>query len=374
MRVAGRTLSLLLVVVLVAGCSLDWLGLEPESTPASPEMASYLAALREMGLERYIGIEPVHERELGNLGWVQYDYDRADCRCIDGGPFHVLARQGAEVEGESTPYTLFWMSGGGACWPGQDACTARATLSQSLTFGLGSRVQTNPVRDWNMISVPYCDGSVHMGNSDADYDDDNVVDHYHHGLKTTSAAVALMKELFPDSTKILIGGCSAGGYGTILAAPVIRLQFPDAQLYVWNENGPGLYNPDRPETLQLILDTWNLEPHLPDDCPHCREQLINIYGWLLARDPALKVGLYSSYGDAVIGGDYLEMTPRAYQGLLLTTTGRLRDEFPNSFKRYLVEGKSHCVEDYGYDVEGLTIHAWIEAMVTDDQAWRDVLE
>jgi hypothetical protein len=365
MRVAGRTLSLLLVVVLVAGCSLDWLGLEPESTPVSPAMESYLATLREIGLDRYIGIEPVYEWELGNSGWVQYGYDEADCRCIDGGPFHVLARPGAEVEGESSPYTLFWMSGGGACWPGQDACATRATLSQSMTFGLGSQTQANPVRDWNMISVPYCDGSLHAGDNDADYDKDDVVDHYHHGLKTTSAAVTLMKELFPQSTKILIAGCGAGGYGTIVATPLIRLRFPTAQLYIWNENGPGFYLPRQREYVQPIVEAWKLDAYLPEDCPECRTEPVNLYTWLLTRDSGLKLGLFSTYEDTAAEERFLE------------ATRRLENASEDNFKYYLAWsdstwGDSACVDDYSRAAECIPIHDWIKAMVTDSAKWDNV--
>ncbi|MFN2227621.1 MAG: pectin acetylesterase-family hydrolase [Anaerolineae bacterium] len=381
MKGTGRIAPLLLIMVLSAACQVPGFG--PQPTPTSSAMDAYLAALRDMGLERYIDIEPAHDYALGRGDWARYDYDQADVRCIDGGPFHVLARPAGDSE-----YTLLWLSGGGACWPGQDACTMRAELGRSLLFGLAYQnmvegtptpgvptpVPANPLSAWNIISVPYCDGSVHLGDNDADYDGDGEADHYHQGLKTTSAAVALMKELFPDSQKILIAGCGAGGYGTILAAPVIRLQFPGARLYVWNESGPGLYNPDEADTRQKILDTWNLDAHLPGDCPHCREQILNVYGWLLARDPDLYVGLYSSYEDAVVS-DYLGMSGYAFEGLLLTATDRLRDEFPDRFKRYLVRGDSHCVADYTHTIDGVSIRAWIAAMVDDDvDDWPDLRE
>jgi hypothetical protein len=184
----------------------------------------------------------------------------------------------------------------------------------------------------------------------------------------------LMKDLFPQSKKILIAGCSAGGYGTLLATPVIRRQFPEAQLYVVNQGGPGLYNPDRSSNLQLILDTWNLNPYLPADCPQCREQLINLYPWLLARDPNVKIGLFSSYQDSVIGQNFLEMTPQAFQDLLLSTTDKIHAEFPDTFKRYFIKGSEHCVTDYFYSVNAISVRDWIEDLVTDSPEWQDVLE
>ncbi len=54
---------------------------------------------------------------------------------------------------------------------GQDNCVQVLRLPSLLSeYGLTSRDPQNPVRDWNFIYVPYCDGSVHMGDNEADYD------------------------------------------------------------------------------------------------------------------------------------------------------------------------------------------------------------
>jgi hypothetical protein len=156
--------------------------------------------------------------------------------------------------------------------------------------------------------------------------------------------------------------------------PVVRLQFPDAKLYVVNEGGPGLYNPARQDTFELIMNTWNLEPYLPADCPACRQQLINLYPWLLARDPNVKIGLFSSYQDSVIGQAFLEMTPQAFRNLLLTTTDEIHAAFPDTFKRFFIKGTAHCVPDYFYSVDGVSVRDWIEDLVTDSPEWQDVLE
>jgi hypothetical protein len=401
MRITSRLLLLLLVMILPAACTLGGPG--PEPTPTSAALESYLATLRGMGLDRYVDdehLEPLGQQALDDSGWVRYDYDPEHLRCIDGGPFHLLARAGKEPEPseaatpaeggtpgatpttgptatpatEATP-SLLWMSDGGACWPGHQDCAREASLAQTMNFGLGAAVPGNPLRDWNVISVPSCDGSLYLGDNEADYDGDGAVDHTHWGLRAISAAVALLEAEFPDSTEIMIAGRGAGGYGTLLATPLVRLRFPSAQIYVWNESGPGLLDPDDPDTWQLILDTWNLTPQLPADCPHCQEQLVNLYRWMLARDSGLRVGLYSSYQDADISDDLLGMPPREFQGLLLTTTDRIWEEFPSRFRRYLVGGDSHGINDYAYEVRGIRIADWLGAMVAgDDIHWPDLRE
>lgn len=381
MKAASRQLILLLVIVLLsAGCSMD--PLFPQPAPTSVANPAYLATMRRIRLDRYLGIEPEREQALGNSGWVQYHYDQADCRCIDGGPFHVLARPGRpdgdeSAEDKVSKYTLFWLADGGACWPGHETCTTRAELAQSMHFGLAAQVPGNPLRKWNVISVPYCDGSLHAGDNDADYDGDGRVDHYHHGLKTTSAAVALMKDLFPESTKVLIAGCGAGGYGTIVATPLIRLQFPAARLYIWNENGPEFYEPRDPEVIETVVETWNLDSYLPDDCSYCRTGPVNLYTRLLTRDPWLKVGLLSSYQDL------------ADQNRFLAATDALQHESDGDFKYYLAWADSpwaespwtdspwrdaSCVDNYSRSASCIPIADWVMAMVSDNAKWGDVTE
>ena len=261
-----------------------------------------------------------------------------------------------------------------ACWPGQDACTKEVNPHRNLSTGLASKGAENPVGDWSFIFVPYCDGSVHIGDNNADYDGDGATDHWHWGLKTTSAAVTLMKDNFPKPEKILVTGCSAGGYGTIMAIAVIRTQFPNAKIYVFNESGPGLLNPEDIATRDLILETWNITPYLPSDCTLCKAQLIWFYDWMLDRDSNLKIGLFSSYQDEVIGKTYLGMSPDKFETLLVTTSESIQMEHPDNFKRFFINGTEHCVSNYFYDVNGISIINWVDYLVNDHENWTDILE
>jgi hypothetical protein len=338
--------------------------------PAAAEDSSeYLQALRDLGYGKYLDVSDAARTKTTQAGWDIYRYNLADCRCLLSTEYVLMARQGAE-----NTKTVFWMEGGGSCFPGHEECTTVANASVlKAQLGLGSSNAANPVRDWNFIYVPYCDGSIHLGDSDADYDGNGEADHWHWGLKNTSAAVRLMKELFPQSQEILVAGCSAGGYGTLGTTPIVRLQFPQANLYVLNQSGLGLMNPNIRATYESAYRIWNLTSLLPQNCPRCADQLIYLYPWKLAQDPRLSIGVFSSYHDATFTANW-GMAPADFETLLLETTAAVRAEYPDRFERYFVAGDGHCVRDYAYAVDSISIWEWIGYMVQNDQRWMDILE
>jgi hypothetical protein len=338
------------------------------AVPAN-ESTDYLRELQDLGFGKYLDASDELRTKTRDSGWDIYHYDLSDCRCLLGTDYVLMARKGSE-----STKTVLWMEGGGACFPGRDECTKEAVVSPlKMKFGLASSNPHNPVKDWNYIYVPYCDGSIHLGDSDADYDNNGQPDHWHWGLKNTTAAVRLMKELFPQSREILVAGCSAGGYGTLGTTPIVRLQFPQANLYVLNESGLGLMNPALYDTYAAAYRIWNITPLFPPDCPLCGQQLIYIYPWMLARDPYLRVGVFSSYGDATFSANW-EMAPQDFKILLLDASAAARADYPDRFHRYFIEGSQHCVLDYSYEVDGVTIWDWISYMLENDPRWTDVLE
>lgn len=341
----------------------------PESSLPAEGNAEYLRTLTELGFGKYLSASDERRTKTVESGWEVYHYDLSDCRCLLGSEYLLMARKGVE-----STKTVFWMEGGGSCFPGHEECTTEANAGiLKAQLGLGSPNPLNPVKDWNFIYVPYCDGSIHLGDSDADYDENGETDHWHWGLKNTSAAVRLMKELFPESREILVAGCSAGGYGTLGTTPIVRLQFPQADLYVLNQSGLGLMNPDLRSTYELAYRIWNIRRLFPPDCAGCTDQIIYMYPWLLARDPRLKVGVFSSYHDATFTANW-DMSPEAYESLLLQTTEDVRKDYSDVFQRFFIEGDAHCILNYSYSVDGVSIWEWIGYMLSNDSRWTDVME
>lgn len=340
----------------------------PLPTP-SPEPDFMTVLTEDMDIDRYIGIQYSSSESTGDPEWTVYHYDTDDCKCILGDPFKISIRD----SGSSN--IILHMQGGGACWPGMDFFCS-TTASTGSNGNIMSKSSLNPCHDWNVVFIPYCDGSVHSGDNNADYNEDGTVDHYHWGIRHVSAAVTLMKELFPNTEKILVTGSSAGGYGTHLAYAVVKSQFPDQEIMIFNDAGPGLFNPKRQDEFEKIKETWGIEQFFPSYCELCDEQFFYIYDYYLARVPDLRIGLYSSYGDLTIGGVFLNLAADDYKELLLQTSDFIHNNHPDRFNRFFVEGRSHTTYEVGltYEVEGTSIYEWIGQMINEDDSWSDKME
>jgi len=345
------------------------------------QKSDYLQTLQGLAFNKYLNL-PASYTSISQLGnWDGYLYPALEYQCVLGGNYFLLAHAGSEAD-----KTVIWLQPGEECWPDhpncgssprtytdQEAMAYIAAGADGGPFGPTSADPDNPVAAWNYIYVPTCDGSFHFGDAAADYDQDGLADHFHNGLRQTSAAVSLMKELFPKSQKILVAGSSNGGYGTFGATPIVRLAFPEASLYVLNDSGPGLFRTKEPAVWPTLIETWNLAPMLPANCAECRSQLIYLFDWLLDRDPNLKIGMYSSYQDAVVSS-VVGMSGVENEQLLRATTDRFHQDHPDNFKRYFIQGDSHCIADFYNQVNGVTVWSWLDALVNDRPGWDDILQ
>jgi len=322
-------------------------------------------------LDKYAYLEPVRSVPNQQIpAWVNHYFDRSDCRCIFDGEYFVSVKD-AYPNSRNLMITL---QGGGASWPGLEDCKESVDEEDIYTTEFTTELAEKMGQEWNQVMIPYCDGSIYMGDHAADYDEDGDVDHRHWGFRASSAGVALVIKFFPDLENIFVTGCSAGGYGTIVLTRLIQSHYPEAKIYVANESGPGLFNPEDRETWNKIKEAWKLDQLLPGDCEPWDGQLIYLYENLLENNPNLKIGLYSSYEDFVISEEYLHMTPEDFKSLLLSASGDLNEKYPDQFKRFFIEGDSHCVEDRNYQIDGMSYWDWIQHLINNSDLWNDLLE
>ncbi|MCK6572888.1 pectinacetylesterase family protein [Myxococcota bacterium] len=306
----------------------------PDAAPVDP-FAEVMAA----GLGRYLGTAPAAADPEDAAGVTVWRFDPADGpMCFRGAPFQIATRRGSRSDS-----LLVFLQGGGACW--SDFCFAidRATEGVPPLDALDPALPENPFADWNVVYLPYCDGSLFVGDVDVDDDGDGVIDRSHRGLRNLSAALDVARTTFPDAARIMLAGSSGGGYGTFLAAPLVRHVWPEASLMVFNDAGVGLGKPGDESFIRGIVSEWNIAHLVPESCADCyaNGHLTPMAGWLLERDPGLRIAMFSSTADTVIGTLFLKIGAAAFEGAVREQLGRLATAWPGRFGAFVIEGTQH---------------------------------
>jgi hypothetical protein len=271
---------------------------------------------------------------------------------------------------------MFVLDGGGACW--SSLCAASATVEDAYApAGIAAGSADNYFGDWNVVFVPYCDGSVFSGDNDFTLPDGTV--RYHRGRRNLTAAFDVALEQFGASERVMVAGFSAGGYGTISGMIAARLMYPQADLFIVNDSGPGVQNPEQAASTEERIAEWQFNKAIPMSCTECgdgRGQLTQLYAWMMERDANVKVSVLSYFGDAVIGTAFNALSAADYETLLRTETGKVQEAYPERFKRFMLPGTAHVVSAGWGSVtaDGVLVDDWVSAMVTeDDSVWVDIL-
>jgi hypothetical protein len=143
---------------------------------------------------------------------------------------------------------------------------------------------------------------------------------------------------------VVLAGASGGAYGTLLGAVLTRAVYPDAAIAVLADSGAGLARGAAdPGYVRALLDEIGASPFLPVDCPDCLADghVSGVTGWWLARDPNVRVGVFSSWYDSVLGDVFLQVPPTAFRDELASATGALHEAWPDRYRRFVVDGRMH---------------------------------
>ncbi|MEZ4288539.1 MAG: pectin acetylesterase-family hydrolase [Polyangiales bacterium] len=226
-----------------------------------------------------------------------------------------------------------------------DVCRRRVDRGHSCGRNIEPRLDANPVRDWNVVYLPYCDGSLFAGDVDVDTNDDGTVDRYQHGLQNLSAALDLAVSKFSQPKTVVVAGSSAGGFGTIAAAPLARIVYPKSELFVVNDGGVGIARGNHPEFVSDLLNEWNANELIPASCVDCLSNghLTRLVKWQLDRDPRMTVAVISSFNDFVIATMFMQVSDSDFAKWLVEATNEITLVFPDRYKRYYYGGTKHTV-------------------------------
>lgn len=326
-----------------------------------------VAALQATGLNKYLGkAKPAQMEVVGSE--THYMFNEADGPvCLRGGQYAMATRDGSSADD-----LVIYLQGGGSCTTA--LCRATETANPMIpTYGvLNAGDAENPVAKWNVVYSPYCDGSLHFG--DSDIPDQN---RKHHGLRNVSAALDVAVAKYPSPKRILLTGASAGGYGTIWMTDLVRLIWPNAKLFVFNDAGIAISNPANADGFRSVLGEWGATQFIPATCDTCKTSphLTSWQSWNLQRDPGMKLGMFSAYEDSVISGTFLMLDPAVFKQALLDETEKVVDTAPARAKRFLVNGTQHTVGNIHTTAVGdMPVAKWLQLMLDEDPAWDNTLQ
>ncbi len=260
-----KTITSLVSGLLLLALSTTGLAGPGNAPPGLSEQAKQ--ELTDVGLDKYLGqFSPTASDPVGQ-GWTQHFFNPNFSEgplCIAGTPYSVYTKI------QDPKKLLIMMQGGGACWQDFYFCNVLAETQAAPpeppflagiwtdSFDTGSEVIPNPIGDWSVVYMPYCDGSVFAGdNAVVDFAFQAFIEasaglppgtgpfvRFHRGLQNASAGIDIARELFPKARRIMLAGSSAGGVGAASLTPfLVRMAFGNkAKLTVFNDAGPVAIN------------------------------------------------------------------------------------------------------------------------------------
>ena len=109
------------------------------------------------------------------------------------------------------------------CKPSKDAY-ARLSMFHE-------KCKKSPFYGWTLMYVPYSTGDFHAGDGDFTYTDKEGKEKVFHarGNRNLHACIDFIKQFCPKPDKLLVVGCSAGGFGTAFVGNDILESFPDCK-------------------------------------------------------------------------------------------------------------------------------------------------
>jgi hypothetical protein len=201
--------------------------------------------------------------ETANGAWTYIDFPDTICR--DG------SRAGISLS-KRAPSTklMIYLEGGIYCIDGLTCSFNPANVDDLLfnsaksapTAGIFDRANpANPVRDWNIVYVPYCSGDGHGGTKSGKTDvPGGPMAQYFSGQLNLEKFLGRVAPTFRDATDVLLTGLSAGGFGVLQNLVLVQRAFPWLKVRYVNDSGPPLSQTVAPACMQQRMRTlWGYD-------------------------------------------------------------------------------------------------------------------
>jgi len=308
-----------------------------------------------------------------------------DTACSKGDPFTFFVRPGA------TDKVVIEFSGGGACWSDKTCPLAESAAvftskvetpayvgDESKATGLSNHSRDdNPVKDWTHIFIGYCTGDIHAGDNTKKYvdpDSKEEVTINHKGAPNTRAVLSWVFKNLPAPKKVLVTGCSAGGYGATFWTPHVKRHYAQAKIYHFSDSAAGIVSPS---FFQEINDAWKPQgvypTYIPNSDPSVTAKLSSFYLAVSSYYPDLPLTQFNTQFDGTQALYFNFVTgekKEAWSKLMYEEIAAIRAGSKN-FGAYLAPGNKHCIlpfdDMYTVDVEGKKVAGWLGDMLNDQK-------
>jgi hypothetical protein len=360
MKLQSRHFPLMLFLLGALGCIKD-------VVPQEPKLP--FQELYSQGIDQYLGVfEPETALTL-SPGLIEHKFSGVDAPiCFTGNQFSMFTRDG------SNENLLIFIQGGGFCGP--SSCDAVETGIPLVPLGiLSSNVLQNPLANYNLGYLPYCDGSGWMGDKNVDSDGDETNDRFFRGLQNLSASLDVIAKRYPAPTSITLAGNSAGGFGVHAALPLVRKLYPNIPINLINDSGIGILNPG---AMNDLVSYWGAERFFPNSCTKCIGEdgnLTEYYSYQLNQDTNIRMAFISSKRDAtfapnIIGG------PSAFESQVISTVNQLKSLYITRFNSLIPNGDDHTfiIRRFEKVVSSTSVREWVQKFTTTDSTWTSIIE
>jgi hypothetical protein len=355
-------------------------GLNPQAT----------AELNDANVNKYVGeFTPAVSTPVGE-GWVKHTFDPANGTgpiCIAGTPYSVFTKA------KNPANVLIMLQGGGACWQDFYNCNVLSEAQEPPPPQVGIWDDTsglNPIDDWSVVYMPYCDGSVFSGDNDvfdpafgAAIGVPQAVVRFHRGLRNVTAGIDLAKSTFPHASRIMLAGSSAGGVGAAGFAPFLaRMAYGNnKKLTVFNDAGPVAINLADTGAIAARASDWQFGQFYPASCTACSAmgQGTEIIKWRLDNDSTIREAFYSTDFD-LTNRFFLNMLfdPMGYRNLVISEHGAIHDLHPDRYKRFIQANRvTHTALQspvFYETANGVPLFEWLNDFFVPRPFWVDIVE
>lgn len=357
-------------------CSGIIAGMSPDRLRLSTLLALTLTGLAACGGDEPSGPALPRADELPAGEWTEIA-PGGDTICSRGSPYSFFVRPGTSER------VIVDFIGGGACWDEFTCSVADAIFSDSVD-GIRDAIRDaepaglydhenpdNPFGDYWHVVVPYCTGDIHWGNATTTYGEgENEITIHHRGAVNARAVLDWVYGNFESPERILVTGCSAGSYGSVLWSAHIMRHYPDVPILQFGDSGAGIITD---EFFRNSFPSWNATEVFPSWIPELDPETNDIFSMAL---PDLYAGIANAYPDqrmsqyntalddnqtfyftAMGGSDVEEWSQR-----MQASVAEIEERAPN-FYSYLAPGIQHCIVPYEnfytVNVEGRRLVDWL---------------